>query len=205
MKKFISKIRNNIKKIIISSFAPGDLGFQIKDEIFENEELFLNDSDGILFCHIKANQLENEKNLVRMFVDDEIKDIVFIGKGKEVKESDSDGYLVLDHVNMSGKNPLRGPNDNKYGVRFPDMSGTYKNQISEDKLKEVNLKKAKLLIPKNITELSTIEKDLLLKYEEELQVISEETYYGVITAKHAGIPVESLILINARKVNSLFT
>jgi purine nucleoside phosphorylase len=32
---------------------------------------------------------------------------------------------VMDHVNLSGKNPLRGANDEALGVRFPDMSHPY--------------------------------------------------------------------------------
>ncbi len=35
-------------------------------------------------------------------------------------------YCIIDHVNLSGKNPLRGKNDDALGVRFPDMSHPYK-------------------------------------------------------------------------------
>ncbi len=34
-------------------------------------------------------------------------------------------FAVRDHVNLSGKNPLRGHNNDKLGVRFPDMSHPY--------------------------------------------------------------------------------
>jgi purine-nucleoside phosphorylase len=33
--------------------------------------------------------------------------------------------LITDHINMMGMNPLRGPNDERLGPRFPDMTHAY--------------------------------------------------------------------------------
>lgn len=37
--------------------------------------------------------------------------------------------LIADHLNMTGTNPLIGPNQNELGVRFPDMSEAYSKRL----------------------------------------------------------------------------
>lgn len=40
-----------------------------------------------------------------------------------------DLMLISDHLNMTGRNPLIGPNDNQLGVRFPDMTEAYSKRL----------------------------------------------------------------------------
>ncbi|MDR6224576.1 purine-nucleoside phosphorylase [Desmospora profundinema] len=40
-----------------------------------------------------------------------------------------DLMLIDDHLNLTGTNPLIGPNDSRLGVRFPDMSAAYDKDL----------------------------------------------------------------------------
>lgn len=48
-----------------------------------------------------------------------------------IKDSYSAGELVLikDHINLLGVNPLRGPNSESLGPRFPDMTDSYSGRL----------------------------------------------------------------------------
>lgn len=39
--------------------------------------------------------------------------------------------VISDHVNLMGVNPLRGPNDERFGPRFPDMTAVYSPELQE--------------------------------------------------------------------------
>jgi purine-nucleoside phosphorylase len=37
--------------------------------------------------------------------------------------------LITDHINLTGHNPLVGPNDDRFGTRFPDMTEAYSLEL----------------------------------------------------------------------------
>src|SRR6185503_9309093 len=50
--------------------------------------------------------------------------------------------VLSDHVNLMGVNPLRGPNDERFGPRFPDMSAVYAPELQElviDEARAINV------------------------------------------------------------------
>ncbi len=63
-----------------------------------------------------------------------IEEIIIIGVGNplDFKNSGELLFWAEDHVNLSGMNPLVGPNLDRMGERFPDMTAVYdKNLTSE--------------------------------------------------------------------------
>src|SRR5271169_2813377 len=100
--------------------------------------------------------------------------------------------LIRDHINLQGANPLTGPNDDRFGVRFPDMTHAYEKSYRELAREEacklgMTLHEgvyAALLgpsyeTPAEINYLRTIGADL----------VGMSTAFEVIAARHMGIKV----------------
>ncbi len=49
--------------------------------------------------------------------------------GLNPKFDAGDIMLITDHINLTGTNPLIGPNEDSWGIRFPDMSRAYNQEL----------------------------------------------------------------------------
>ncbi len=64
---------------------------------------------------------------MRVFSQMGVKAVILTNAAGGINLSYSQGALVSirDHINLQGANPLIGPNDNRFGPRFPDMTRAY--------------------------------------------------------------------------------
>jgi purine-nucleoside phosphorylase len=100
--------------------------------------------------------------------------------------------VIRDHINLQGRNPLIGPNDERFGPRFPDMTEAYSKAYREVALAEAKrlgievhegvyaaLSGPSYETPAEIRCLRTIGADL----------VGMSTVPEVIVARHMGIRV----------------
>ncbi len=109
-----------------------------------------------------------------------------------------DIMILSDHINLTGSNPLEGPNENKWGERFPDMTRAYDALLAQ--IAEETGNKLGLPMQKGVyagLRGPSLETSSESKY---LRVIGADavgfsTVHEVITAVHAGIRVLGLSII----------
>ncbi len=68
---------------------------------------------------------------IRVFARMGIKAVILTNAAGGINRNYSQGCLVVirDHVNLQGMNPLSGPNDERFGARFPDMTQAYDREF----------------------------------------------------------------------------
>ena len=81
---------------------------------------------------------------IRVFGRMGIQAVILTNAAGGINLSYSQGALVLinDHINLQGTNPLVGPNDDRFGVRFPDMTRAYSRayrQIAREEAAKLNI------------------------------------------------------------------
>lgn len=118
--------------------------------------------------------------------------------GLNPKFKAGDIMMITDHINLTGSNPLIGPNEDSWGIRFPDMIEAYDKKLGDlvekaGKNETIRLQKGvyaglkgpSLETPAEIRFLRTIGAD----------AVGLSTIQEVIAAVHGGIKVLGLSII----------
>jgi purine-nucleoside phosphorylase len=131
---------------------------------------------------------------MRVFARMGVKAVVLTNAAGGIRKEFTPGRLVVisDHINLQGANPLTGPNDERFGPRFPDMSHAYDKKfrellLAEGRLLGMNLGEGVYAAlpgpsyetPAEIRSLRSIGADL----------VGMSTVPEVIAARHSGIRV----------------
>jgi|SRR5579872_1787439 len=80
---------------------------------------------------------------IRVFARMGIRSVILTNAAGGINLGYSQGALVLirDHINLQGTNPLVGPNHDRFGVRFPDMTHAYSRafrKIAQEEAAKIN-------------------------------------------------------------------
>ena len=77
---------------------------------------------------------------IRVFARMGVKAIILTNAAGGIKREFVQGQLVVikDHINLQGVSPLTGPNDERFGSRFPDMTVAYDRRFREMAVGEGN-------------------------------------------------------------------
>lgn len=90
------------------------------------------------FHYYEGYSLDEVTFPIRTFGALGVKAIVLTNAAGGINVAFNQGALMLisDHLNLMGASPLRGANDERFGVRFPDMSEVYAREYQEMVIEE---------------------------------------------------------------------
>ena len=79
---------------------------------------------------------------IRVFARMGVKAVILTNAAGGIKREFTQGRLVVisDHINLQGVNPLTGPNDERFGLRFHDMTDAYDKRFREIAVSDGNRK-----------------------------------------------------------------
>jgi purine-nucleoside phosphorylase len=118
-----------------------------------------------------------------------------------VNESFQPGDLMIinDHINLLGTNPLIGPNDAGFGVRFPDMSEAYSKRLRQ--LAKTTAEELSISVQEGVYTAVTgpsYETPAEIRFFRTIgtDAVGMSTVPEVIAARHAGIEVLGISCIS---------
>lgn len=112
-----------------------------------------------------------------------------------------DLVFIKDHINLHAQNPLRGPNDERLGIRFPDMLNAYDQALNQ---KALDWAKAKNIRAFEGVYVGTQGPNLETPAEYNFfhiiggDVVGMSTIPEVLVAKHMALPVWVVSVVSNR-------
>ncbi|OZI11972.1 purine-nucleoside phosphorylase [Bacillaceae bacterium SAS-127] len=110
-----------------------------------------------------------------------------------------DLMIITDHINMMGGNPLIGPNDNRLGVRFPDMSEAYSRelqQLAKEIANKINLSVQEGVYVGNTGPVYETPAEVRMARTLGGDAVGMSTVPEVIVARHSGMKVLGISCIS---------
>lgn len=85
------------------------------------------------FHYYEGYDMQQVMHPVRTFKLMGIENVILTNAAGSLNSDMMPGSLMIisDHINCLGINPLRGPNDERFGPRFPDMTEVYDRHLQE--------------------------------------------------------------------------
>jgi purine-nucleoside phosphorylase len=109
-----------------------------------------------------------------------------------------DLMLLTDHINMTGTNPLIGPNLDSFGPRFPDMSHVYQEEviaIARETARDLDISlREGVYVGVTGPSLETPAETRFLRLMG-ADAVGMSTVPEVIAAVHCGLPILSIVVI----------
>jgi purine-nucleoside phosphorylase len=131
---------------------------------------------------------------IRVFGRMGIRAVILTNAAGGIDLSYSQGALVLirDHINLQGTNPLVGPNDDRFGPRFPDMTRAYAEEYRAIAKEEAS--KLNIILPEGVYAAllgPSYETPAEIEYLRRIgaDLVGMSTVAEVIVARHMGIKV----------------
>ena len=150
------KIKNQPEIGIVLGSGLGDFADAIEDKVeIPYTEIpgfpvsTVKGHDGkLIFGHINSKEVCVMKGRIHYYEGYDIKEVVYpievlaglgiktiiltnAAGGVNTDFEPADLMIITDHINLMGKNPLIGPNDEDLGPRFPDMTDLYNKELIE--------------------------------------------------------------------------
>lgn len=83
--------------------------------------------------NIYGKDTETLKLKIRELAANSIKELFIFGNCEVLEPSTAaNAFVITDHINATGDNPLIGSNDDKVGPRFPDMTFAYSEKLTSE-------------------------------------------------------------------------